>query len=138
MLYFDNSVVRKATQSSPDPAVARYTREHREQAWAIPATVAYEYLVFFDDRSQRRRQRRRLESVFQEVAPITLDVATEAAELSQLLATQGISLDAADLLHAATARANSGTFVTADAADFDKPEIRQLVDVDVINSQSSC
>lgn len=133
MLYFDNSVVRKATQSSPDPAVARYAREHREQAWAIPATVAYEYLVFFDDRSQRRRQRRRLESVFQEVAPITLDVATEAAELSQLLATQGISLDAADLLHVATARANSGTFVTADAADFDKPAIHQLVDVDVID-----
>ncbi|WP_229125541.1 type II toxin-antitoxin system VapC family toxin [Halapricum desulfuricans] len=132
MLYLDNSVLRKATDDPPDPAVAAYLRANSGDSWAIPATVAWEYLDFFDSRSRRRRERQYLERAFQEVAPLTLDIAEEAAELSRLLAKQGVSLDAADLLHAATARANSGIFVTADAADFDKPEIHQLVDVDVI------
>lgn len=133
MLYLDNSVLRKATDDPPDPTVAAYLRANSGDSWAIPATVAWEYLDFFDSRSRRRRERQYLERAFQEVAPLTLDVAEEAADLSHLLGQQGVALDPADLLHAATARANDGTFVTADAGDFDRPEVRELLDVDLID-----
>lgn len=133
MLYLDNSVLRKATEDPPDPAVAAYLRANSNEGWALPATVAWGYLDFFGSRSRRRRERRFLEEEFQEVAPVTLDVAAEAADLSRLLGRQDVALAAADLLHVATARENGGTFVTADAEDFDRPEIHDLIDVDVID-----
>jgi predicted nucleic acid-binding protein len=41
----------------------------------------------------------------------------------------------ADLLHAATARANGATFVTCDASDFDKAPLHQLMDIDIIKTR---
>jgi predicted nucleic acid-binding protein len=110
----------------------QYLRTNRTEPWGLPATVAWEYLSFYTSRSRRRQERHRLEQHFQDIAPLTLDVASEAATLSQLLSEQNITLDAADLLHAATARANGATFVTADANDFDRPPIHDLMDVDVV------
>jgi predicted nucleic acid-binding protein len=48
-----------------------------------------------------------------------------------------VSLDLADLLHAATARVHDATFVTCDASDFDKTPIHQLMDIDIIEPTDS-
>ena len=46
--------------------------------------------------------------------------------LEHSLDQQDISLNLADLLHAAT-------FVTCDAADFDRPPVHELLDVDIVD-----
>lgn len=132
MRYFDNSVASRLFEPDTPDAVATYLLEHRADAWGLPATVAWEYLEFYESESRRRRERRKLERHFQEIAPLTLDVASEAATIANLLGRHDVSLNAADLLHFATARANDGVFVTADAADFDRPRIHELATVDVI------
>ena len=133
MLLLDNSVVRKYSRPSPDEAVVSYLKAHAGDVWVTSATVAYEYLSFYEDQSKIRRQRRHLESVFQRIYPVTTDVAAEAARLRVLLADHDASLNRADLLHLAAAAEIGATFVTADANDFDRPEIHDLADVDVID-----
>lgn len=132
MLYFDNSIVSRIFDAETPQPIGEYLREHKAKPWGIPATVAWEYLNFYDSTSRQQRERQKLEQHFQEIAPITIDVAVDAATISTLLSRHDITLDAADLLHAATARANNATFVTADANDFNKQPIRDLLSVDII------
>lgn len=132
MLYLDNSVLRKAVENPPDPTVADYLRDHATEPWAIPATVAWEYLSYYAEDGRRREERRFLEQIFEEIAPIDLDVADEAARLRTRLDAVDRSLQAADLLHLATARCGDGHFVTADR-DFDVQELYDLVEITVID-----
>ncbi|WP_159077013.1 type II toxin-antitoxin system VapC family toxin [Halococcoides cellulosivorans] len=132
MLYLDDSVLRKAVEDPPDPTVAAYLRDHATEPWAIPATVAWEYLSYYADDGRRRDERRFLERTFEEIAPIDLAVAAEAATLRARLDAIDRSLQAADLLHLATARCGDGRFVTADR-DFDAPELYDLLDLTVLD-----
>jgi len=52
--------------------------------------------------------------------------------LRRALAQTNTSLDTGDLLVAATAHRHGGTLATADKNDFDKPQIRQLLNVDIV------
>lgn len=133
MICLDNSVLRKYASPNAHPAVLSYLKDHATEPWSIPASVAYEYLSYYDAPSEIRRQRRNLDELFEEIVPLTGDVAAEAALIEASLVEQGVSLDAADLLHAATAREAGATFVTADVDDFDVPPIRELLDVDVVD-----
>lgn len=134
MICLDNSVLRKYASPKAHPLVLSYLKGHAAEPWSIPASVAYEYLSYYDSPSEIRRQRRNLDDLFEEIVPLTADVAVEAALIETSLAEQGVSLDAADLLHAATAREAGATFVTADVADFDHPPIHELLDVDVLDA----
>lgn len=133
MICLDNSVLRKYTSPTAHPEVLSYLKDHAAEPWSIPASVAYEYFSYYDTPSEIRRQRRNLDELFEEIVPLTDDVAVEAALIEASLADQGITLDAADLLHAATARDAGATFVTADVADFHESPIDALLDVDVVD-----
>jgi tRNA(fMet)-specific endonuclease VapC len=132
MLYFDNSVLSRAAAQPPDESVAEYLHSHKEETWALPATVAFEYLHYYDSTAKRREEAQFLRIYFEEITPFSLAEALEATEIAHSLAQQDVTLATADLIHVATARANGGTFVTADANDFDGPAIHQLLDVDIV------
>lgn len=133
MLLLDTSVVRKYSRPSPDEAVVAYLEAHASDVRVTSATVASEYLSYYDDQSAVRRQRRHLESIFQRIYRLTTDVAVETARLRLLLTDQEASLHRGDLLHLAAASEIGATFVTAGASEFDRPEIHGLVDVDIID-----
>lgn len=133
MLCFDNSVLARFARSNPDPNVVAYLKRHASETWAVPATVLFEYLRYFGSQSQIQRNRYALTQRIQRVLPLTEAVAVEAAILEDTLAGQNVSLNLADLLHAATAREAGATFVTCDANDFDKGTVHSLLDLDVID-----
>lgn len=135
MICFDNSVLSRFASPKAFPAVTKYLSDHHADLWVVPATVTYEYYAYFDTDASIREQQRRLDERFDAILPFTDDVAREAAQIENSLDDHNISLDTADLLHAATAREAGATFVTRDADDFDKPPIRQLIPVDGIESE---
>lgn len=132
MLCFDNSVVAKFARSDPDENVVSYLKRNASQPWAIPASVLFEYLRYYESQSAVQQQHHALTQRIQRVLPLNEAVAVEAVNLEQALFSQDIGLALADLLHAATARENNAIFVTCDVADFDKAPIRQLLDIEVI------
>lgn len=135
MICLDNSVLSRFASPKAFPAVTQYLSDHDSEPWTVSATVAYEYYSYFDTDAKIREQQRRLDERFDAILPFTDDVATEAARIENSLDARDISLDTADLLHAATAREAGATFVTCDVADFDKPAIRQLLAVDSIETE---
>lgn len=135
MICLDNSVLSRFASKTEFPAVTRYLSAHASDPWTIPAGVAYEYYSYFDSDSEMRRQQKLLDERFDGILPVTDDVAREAASMENALDDLGISLSTADLLHAATAREAGATFVTRDIADFGKPPIHDLLDVDVIETE---
>ncbi|TQQ79966.1 type II toxin-antitoxin system VapC family toxin [Halonotius terrestris] len=132
MLCFDNSVVAKFARPDPDENVVSYLQRNASQPWTIPATVLFEYLRYYSSQSAVQQQHHALTQRIQRVLPLNGTVAVEAIHLEHALATQEVTLDLADLLHAATARENNATFVTCDVADFDNAPVRQLLDIDII------
>jgi predicted nucleic acid-binding protein len=94
----------------------------------------YEFLSYYDSQSRRRQERRQVESRVDAVLPFDADCALEAATIENLLDSAGTSLDAGDLLIAAIARNAGARLATANKNDFDKEPIRQLLDVDVIET----
>lgn len=134
MLCLDNSVLARFARPDADPAVVSYLKSHASESWSVPATVVFEYLSYYETPAAVRRQRNTLLDTFEEILPLTTDVAVEATLLQQSLTQQNVTLDVADLLHVATARNAGATFVTCDAADFDIPPIRQLLDVDIVGN----
>ncbi|MFC6977124.1 type II toxin-antitoxin system VapC family toxin [Halomicroarcula sp. GCM10025709] len=137
MLCFDNSVVAKFARPDPDANVIAYLKQHAKEPWAIPATVLFEYLRYYSTQSTVNQNHHALNQRIQRVLPLNEAVAVEAVLLEQSLSQQDVSLDLADLLHAATARENSATFVTCDASDFDKAPIHQLLDLDIVEPADS-
>lgn len=132
MLYLDNDVLAKFARPDPDPAVVQYLKNRYAEPWAISALVAYEFASYYPQ-SQRRDKLRQLEQdVLDEITPLDTETSLEAANLRSLLASANTSLDTGDLLIAATARQHSGVLATANKNDFDKPPIRELVNVDIV------
>ena len=132
MLCLDNSVVAKFARPDPDANVVSYLKDNASEPWAVPATVMFEYLRYYSSQSAVHQHQHALNQRIQRVLSLNEDVAVEAVLLEHSLTKQDVSLDLADLLHAATARANDATFVTCDASDFDKAPIHQLMDIDII------
>jgi predicted nucleic acid-binding protein len=134
MICLDNSVLRRFASPNPSPGVDAYLKANASVPWVIPATVAFEYYVFYDTQADIRTQQRLLNSRLDGILPLTDEVASEAAQLQTLFDEHDIALDLADLLHVATARDAGATFVTRDAGDFDKQPLRDLLSIDIIDS----
>jgi len=134
MICLDNSVLRRFASPNSSPAVDAYLEENASVPWVIPATVAFEYYVFYDTQADIRTQQRLLNSRLDGILPLTDEVAAEAAQLRTLLGEYDVTLDLADLLHVATARDAGATFVTRDVADFDKQPLKDLLAIDILDS----
>lgn len=137
MLCLDNSVVAKFARPDPDANVVSYLKDNASEPWAVPATVMFEYLRYYSSPSAVHRHQHALNQRIERVLSLTEDVAVEGVLLEHSLTQHDVSLDLADLLHAATARANDATFVTCDASDFDKTPIQQTMDIDIIEPTDS-
>ncbi|WP_419181195.1 PIN domain-containing protein [Haloarcula pelagica] len=137
MLCLDNSVVAKFARPDPDTNVIGYLKDNASEPWVIPATVMFEYLRYYSSQSAVHQHQHALTQRIQRVLPLTESVAIEAVLLENSLAKQDCSLALADLLHAATARECGATFVTCDTANFDKPPLHQLMDIDIIEATES-
>ncbi len=133
MICLDNSVLRRLASPQSFPKVNSYLSDHSSEPWVTPATVAFEYYAYYGSQSKVRQQQRVLNNKLDGILPFTDDVASEAAQLQLLLGKQNVSLDIADLLHAATAREAGVTFVTRDADDYDKEPLKQLMSVEIIS-----
>lgn len=135
MLYLDNDVLRKFASPDPDPAIVDYLAGRSSDPWAISSVVLYEFLSYYENQATRQARLNTLKNdVVDEISPFDEDAAVEAANMENTLANAGTSLDAADLLIAATARNNGGTLATGNVNDFDKTPIHQLMDVDIVDT----
>jgi predicted nucleic acid-binding protein len=132
MICLDNDVFTRYASRASYPAVDRYLADHVNEPWAVPALVLFEYLNQFGSHDSIRIERENAVDAVDTVLVFDADVAQEAANLGARLATTGTSLDLADLLIAATARANGATLVTRNSNDFDKAPIHELLDVDLV------
>ena len=134
MILLDNNIIRKYARPDPDEAVLNYLLEHRTEPWSISAIVLFEFLSYYDTQSKQRMRRRQLTQTVDNVISFDGDTAAEAASMETSLEAAGISLDDVDLLVAATARQHQATFVTADKNDFDKTELHELMDIDIVDT----
>lgn len=134
MILLDNNVLRRYARSNPDANVVEYLTAHRTDPWGISAVVLYEFLSYYDSQSTQRTRQTQLMRAIDDVVAFDGDTAAEAASMESSLEGAGVSLDAADLLIAATARQHDATLVTADKADFDRSPIHELLDVDIIET----
>jgi len=131
MIVFDNDTAVKILREG-DAAVTSHLRQYSSETWAIPSLVAFEFFQHYDELAIVAQTQQRLHDVFDEILPLTDDVAVEAWRINDRLLSQGIGLDKLDLLHLATASEAGGTFVTHNSSDFDKTPVHQLTDIDVI------
>ncbi|MDS0293634.1 type II toxin-antitoxin system VapC family toxin [Halogeometricum luteum] len=134
MIVLDNDVLVKLGGKDSDPAVVDHLRRYSSEEWTIPAIVAWEFYKSCRGRTEIQRARRTLNENLDRILEFTDGTAAEAAYLGEKLRSQEVSLSPADLLNLATAYESGGTFVTHNKRDFDKPPLRQLVDVDVIRT----
>jgi predicted nucleic acid-binding protein len=132
MLYLDNDVLAKYARPNPDPKVVQYLKQHSSEPWGVSAIVAYEFLSYYEQSAQQRQLQQLQQHIVDEVSSLDTQTALEAAGLRRALAQTNTSLDTGDLLVAATAHRHGGTLATANKNDFDKPQIRQLLNVDIV------
>jgi hypothetical protein len=102
MLCLDNSVVAKFARPDPDSNIVAYLKRNVSEPWTIPATVLFEYLRYYSSQSAVHQHLHALNQRIQRVLSLNEDVAVEAVLLEHSLSQQDVSLDLADLLHAAT------------------------------------
>jgi len=134
MLYLDNDVLRKFASPDPDPKVVDYLNRHRSEPWGISTVVLYEFLSYYESPGTRQDRLYTLDTqVVDDIASFDEDAAIEAASMESSLSKTDTSLDAADLMIAATARQRGGVLATSNKRDFDKQPIRQLLDVDIVD-----
>lgn len=134
MLYLDNDVLRKFAKPDPDPRVVDYLDRHRSVPWGVSTVVLYEFLSYYDSPGTRQERLHTLKTrVVDDIAPFDEDAAVEAAGMESSLDGVNSSLDAADLMIAATARQRGGILATANKRDFDKRPVRQLLDIDIVD-----
>ncbi|WEL20327.1 type II toxin-antitoxin system VapC family toxin [Halorhabdus sp. BNX81] len=136
MIVLDRDVLAKIAGRDPNEAILSHLGQYRREEWTIPAVVAWESYKAGSGRTEMLRTQRVLDEQFDRVLDFTDDCALEAGYLDEQLRAQGIRLDPADLLNLATAHAAGGTFVTHNATDFDKPPLYDLVDLDVVVTDS--
>lgn len=132
MICLDNSVFSRYASRQSYPDVDRYLRNHPSERWLLPSIVLFEYLREYDAHSAIQTKRMNAESSVDKILDLDADVAEEAANIDARLSAANSSLDVADLLIAATARANGATLATRDKGDFDKSPIHELVAVDIV------
>ncbi|MFW5950205.1 MAG: type II toxin-antitoxin system VapC family toxin [archaeon] len=132
MLYLDNDILAKFARPNPDPVVVQYLRDRHAEPWGISALVAYEFLSFYPRSQQQEKLRQLEEDVLNEISPIDTRTSLQAANLRSLLGDAGTSLDTGDLFVAATTRRHGGALLTANANDFDKQPIHELLDVEIV------
>ncbi|WP_276298854.1 type II toxin-antitoxin system VapC family toxin [Halorussus lipolyticus] len=135
MIVLDNDILVRLGQADPDPVVVEHLQQYSTDEWTIPAIVAFEFYKSCENRTEMEQARNHLSSHLDRIVDFTSRTALEAAYLDERLREDGVSLDPADLLNVATAHAEGGTFVTHNKHDFDKPPLRELVDVDVVLSR---
>ena len=133
MICFDNSVFSRYASRQSYPDVDRYLRDHSSERWLLPSMVLFEYLREYSVHSAIQTKRGSAEASVDKIVDMDADVAEEAANIDARLSAANTGLDVADLLIAATARANGATLTTRDKNDFDKSPIRELVGVDIID-----
>lgn len=132
MIVLDTDVLVEYARPNSDPAVTSYLSQRADEQWIVPSVALYEYITFYESQSRRRKERQQVESRVDAVVPFDADAALEASDIENLLSSSGTSLDAGDLLIAATARVRSATLATRNKNDFDKQPIHQLMDVDIV------
>ena len=133
MIVLDRDILAKLTEL--DQQIVQHLSQYRGEEWTIPAIVAWESYKAQPSRSQMIETQNNLQSNFDRIINFTDDTALEAAYLGEKLQSQGVSLDAADLLNLATAHEEGATFVTHNSNDFDKGPVTQLTDVDVVHTE---
>lgn len=132
MIALDRDVLVKLRNSNQ--AVIQHLQQYSSEEWTIPAHVAWESFQYQTDREDMRQEQHRLQSTFDRILSFTDDTALEASYLDDKLQSQGVVLDAVDLLNLATAYTEGGTFVTHNENDFDKGPVHSLADVDIIHT----
>jgi len=131
VIVLDNDVAVKLLRED-DESVKSHLSQYSGEAWAIPSLVCFEFFQHYSRMEVVAQTKQKLLDVFDETLPFTAEVAVEAWRINNLLESQGISLDALDLLNLATSQEAGATFVTHNKRDFDKSPIHSLVDVDVV------
>lgn len=132
MIVLDRDVL--VTLRNSESNVIRHLQQYSNEEWTIPSHVAWESFQYHGSRADMLEEQRHLREHFDRILPFTVDTALEAAYLDERLREQGVSLDPVDLLNVATAHEAGGTFVTRNKRDFDKPPVRELTDVDIVQS----
>jgi len=132
MIVLDRDVLVKLRND--EESVVRHLQQYSTREWTIPAHVAWESFQFHSTRADMLQEQHHLRSSFDRILPFTAETALEAAYIDQKLQSQGVTLDAVDLLNLATAHEAGGTFVTHNKTDFDREPIKQLADVDVVHT----
>ena len=130
MIVLDRDVLVKLRNSNR--TVIQHLQQYRTDEWTIPSHVAWESCQRHSSRTAMAKELQHLRSSFDRILPFTCDTALEAAYLDEKLQSHGVVLDPVDLLNLATAREATGTFVTHNKNDFDRPPVREIAEVDVI------
>jgi tRNA(fMet)-specific endonuclease VapC len=134
MIVLDNDVLAEFRKPNPKPSVVSYLQQHRTEKWLLSSVVLYEFLSFYDSQNKQDAERKKITSRVDEIVPLDGAVAAEAAGIEASLDSVDVSLDTADLFIAATAREHSATLATGNKNDFDKPQIRQLLEIDLVDT----
>lgn len=132
MIVLDRDILVKLRNS--EQAVIQHLQQHTTEEWTIPAHVAWESYQHHSSRADMMQERHHLQTNFDRILSFTDDTALEAAYLDRNLQSQGVTLEAVDLLNLATAYAEGGTFVTHNKNDFDKKPVHSLADVEVVHT----
>jgi len=133
MIVLDRDVLVKLRNS--EESVVQHLQQYSTEEWTIPSHVTWESFQFHSSRADMLQEQQQLRSSLDRILPFTDDTALEAAYIDQTLQSQGITLDAVDLLNLATAHEVGGLFVTHNSTDFDKEPIKQLADIDVVHTE---
>jgi tRNA(fMet)-specific endonuclease VapC len=133
MIVLDRDILIKLRNS--EEAVVEHLKQYRTDEWTIPSHVAWESFQRHDSRSDMLQEQQHLRSSLDRILPFTSDTALEAAYLDEKLQSQGVTLDAVDLLNLATAHTEGGTFITHNKNDFDREPLLELTDVDVVMTE---
>jgi len=133
MIVLDRDVLVKLRNS--EEAIVQHLQQYSTEEWTLPSHVAWESFQFHSSRVDMLQEQQHLRSSFDRILPFTDDTALEAAYIDQKLQSQGITLDAVDLLNLATAHEVGGLFVTHNSNDFDKEPIKQLADIDIVHTE---
>jgi len=133
MIALDRDILVKLRNS--ETPVVQHLQQYKTEEWTIPSHVAWESFQRFSSRSDMLQEQQHLRTSFDRILPCTTDAALEAAYLDEKLQSQGVALDAIDLLNLSTAHEAGGKFVTHNKNDFDTEPIKHLTDVDVVHTE---
>jgi len=130
MIVLDRDVLVKLRHSNR--TVIAHLQQYRTDEWTIPSHVAWESSQCHGSRTDRLQELTNLQSSFDRILPFTVDTALEAAYLDEKLRSQGVALDAVDLLNLATAHESGARLITQNKRDFDRSPVRDIADIDIV------